>query len=320
MRDTIEQLEKEEKELEQKMLGTPTDDVTTDEVATDPKVVTEEAPAKEEELVAPKPAPVMDEQPKEQTGEDWEKRYKNLRASRDEKSYKTKAQLAAALETINTLQVRINELEKAKPAVDPLAGVFTDEDTDQLGEATVDAMRRATQKATEAATAPLQEQLKREKELREQTSVAQAQAAKQDAYNTFLGRVARAVPDWEEINYDPGFEAYMAQPDVDGTLRKTYFANAEAQGNAAQVIKYMMEYKAQKPAPPVDKLADKVTPVGDDAGATQPKSNEVKGISKAFIDKFYDDLTRGKYQGRATEANEIEAKIDAAIMRGEIVA
>lgn len=317
MKDTLEQLLKEEKELERLATGTPAEDLTKDEAATTEPVVTDAAPAEGEVLVAPIPTPVTDEQPVPQT-EDWEKRYKNLRASRDDKSYKTKSQLAAALETINTLQLRINKMEEAKPTVDPLEGVFTAEDTDQLGEATVDVMKRATRKATEAATAPLQEQLDRERKLREGQTQKDAQNARQDVYNLFLNRVAKAVPDWEAINYDPGFEAFLMEPDVDGTLRKTYFTKAEADGNSAQIIRYMLDFKAGVKVP-VDKLADKVTPVGDGVGATQPKSGEVKGVSRAYIDKFYDDLNRGRYVGRHSEAQAIEAEIDKATMEGRVV-
>lgn len=325
MKDTVESLRSEEKELEEKVFGTPATEATTEEAAAEDQTGAEEAPVDEKELVTPDPKPATDEQtePTREPKEDWEKRYKNLRASRDEKLYKTKSQLAAALETINALQAQINELRTAAPKVDPLDGLFTDEDTDALGEATVEAMRKVTKRATEAATKPLKEQLEEERKLREAEAKRLAEQAKKEAYDIFLSRIQQAVPDWEEINYDPAFMEFMEELDFDGTPRKTYFAEAEAQGNAALIIRYMNDFKAQKEQKTPkkeDKLAKKITPVGDDAGATQPKQGAQKEkISRAFIDKFYDDLSRGRYKGRYSEALAIEKRIDEATMRGDIV-
>jgi len=318
MKDTIESLKKEEKELEALLAGTPLPNDTKKGEAAEPKVDTEGTPAEAKEPVTPKPTPVTDEQPKVQT-EDWEKRYKNLRAGRDEKLYQTKNQLSAALATINTLQSQVDQLRTAVPKVDPLAGVFTQEDTDNLGDATIDAMKRVTQKATKAATEPLQAQLNEERRLRKVQNEEQAANAKVDAYQIFLGRVAQAVPDWEAVNFDDDFVAFMDGPDLDGTPRKTYFAQAEAQGNSALVIRYMNEFKVQKAAK-VDPLEDKITPTGENAGADQDQEKKptVKVLTQAYVHKFYDDLNRGRYKGRYTEAQAIEAEIDKATMEGRI--
>jgi len=320
MKDTIESLVEQEKELERLIAGTPPPNDTKKDGAAEPKVATEETPADGKEPVTPTPKPVTDEQPKVQT-EDWEKRYKNLRAGRDEKLYTAKNQLSAALSTINTLQSQVDQLRTAVPKVDPLQGVFTEKDTEDLGDATIDAMKRVTQKVTEAATKPLQAQLDEERKLRKIQNERQATDARVDAYQSFLGRVARAVPDWEKINYDENFIKWMDGADIDGTPRKTYFAQADAQGNAALVIRYMNEFKAHQ-ATKVDPLADKITPTGENAGAAQnlEKKTGPKLISRAYINKFYDDLNRGKYKGRYSEAQALEAEIDKATQEGRIAA
>lgn len=305
----IELLEQEERALQEKIYGTPEGEATTEPEATAEDTVHTEAPVKPE--LVPQA---------QQPEEDWEKRYKNLRASRDENLWKTKTQLSAALETINTLQSEVRKLQKSQPTVDPLEGVFTDEDTETLGSATIEAMRRATKKATEAATKPLQEQLELERNAREKQAEELAKQSAQDAYGIFLKRVADAVPDWDAINFDPNFAKWMEDPDYDGTPRKNYFHQAEAQGNSALVIRYMKEYK--EASKPKDKLASKVAPVGDRASVTAIDQKKPGGqtISKVYIDKFYDDLARGRYRGRTSEANAIEAAIDKAVMEGRVVA
>lgn len=306
----IEQLESEEKALVEKIYGTPEDKETTESSATTHETETTEAPVRTESVT-------QDKQPAE-SQEDWEKRYKNLRASRDENLWKTKTQLGAALETINTLQAEVNKLRQAQPTIDPLDGVFTEEDNETLGSATVEAMRKATRKATEAATRPLQEQLDLERKKRQEQDKELAKQSIQEAYGIFLQRVSSAVPNWEAINFDPAFAKFMDEPDYDGTPRKNYFASAEAQGNSALVIRYMKEFEASKPK---DKLAAKVAPIGDSSStATDHKKPGDKVFSRKYIDKFYDDLSRGRYRGRDSEAKVIEAAIDKAVMEGRVVA
>lgn len=320
MKDSIESLKKQEEELEKLIAGTPEDKATTESEATKSQAEQKEAPTENKGAVTPESQSATDEQHEvKKDQEDWKLRYTNLRSSRDENLYKAKRELVKAQETINDLHSQIESLRTAQPKVDPLAGVFTDEDTDALGEATIEAMRRATSKATEAATRPLQEQLEMERKARLESNKMQAENTQREVYNIFLSRIAKAVPDWEEINYDPEFVEFMSQEDLDGTPRKTYFAEAEAQGNAALIIRYMQEYKGTRPAPKEDKLAKKVTPLGEDAGATQLKDPEkVTVITREYINKFYDDLARGRYKGRHTEAQEIESRIDKATMEGHI--
>jgi hypothetical protein len=307
----IESLEKEEKELEQKIYGTPADtSATTETATTEQQEVSTKAP-QESGPVPQEPKPEV--QPE---AEDWEKRYKNLRASRDENLWKTKTQLTSALETINRLQGELGKLQKEQPSVDPLAGVFTQEDTDTLGEATVEAMRKATLKATEVATGPLKQQLEYERAKRSEQDRALMEQSKQEAYNIFLSRVSTAVPIWEAFNYDPYLAKFMEDPDYDGTPRKNYFHSAEAQGNSALIIRYMKEFEASTKVKS-DALASKVAPVGD-LGSSQAPQQKAAGeqISRAYIDKFYDDVTRGRYRGRQKEADAIEAAIDKAVMEG----
>lgn len=318
--DTIESLKKQEEELEKMMMNAPVDGETTPLAAVEGQTGAEEALTQKEGAVTPPTESATDEQtvPKKDQ-EDWKLRYTNLRSSRDENLYKAKRDLGVAQGMITGLQNQITSLRTAQPKVDPLEGVFTDEDTDALGEATITAMRKATAKATEAATKPLQEQLEAERLARIEGTKLQAESTNREAHNIFLSRVARVVPDWEAINYDPAFEKFMEAEDLDGTPRKIYFVDAESQGNAALIIRYMQEFKALKPAPPKDQLADKVTPVGDDAGATQPKQpGKTDVVTRAFVNKFYDDVSRGRYKGRYSEQIAIEASIDKATMERRI--
>jgi hypothetical protein len=318
MRYNVEQMEKEEKELEQLIASKRGQELTTP----DPEAGTEEheqdEPAKDKELVTPDPSPQPDPSP-EPEREDWEKRYKNLRAARDEKLWKSQQQLADAMERVQSLQSKVRELEaKQQESVDPFAGIFTEEDEDTLGPTTLETMKKVTKKATEAATAPLKKQLEEEQKKRIDADKLMVENLRKENYKVFIGKIASAEPDWEAINYDPGFHKFMDEPDYDGVPRKTYFAEAEVQGNAALIVRYMKEYK-QGVVPKKDKLASKVAPTGDRAGTNStPTEKPPEIISRAYIDKFYTDLTKGKYKGKHSEAKAIEDAIDKAVMEGRV--
>jgi hypothetical protein len=323
-RINIEQMEKEEKELEDHIVSlqggqtkpseeTGSDMPTPKDSSTDKELVTPDIPKSSQEVHT------------ETEREDWEKRYKNLRASRDENLWKAKQDLANAMERIQSLQHEIGELKAKAPSntVDPFEGIFTEEDEDTLGPATLATMKKVTQRATEVATEPLRKELEVERQKRVKSDMDMVKRLKQENYSAFLGKIAKAESDWEAINYDPGFISYMEEPDLDGIPRKTYFAEAEAQGNAALVIRYMKEYKQWKAGikPKADPFASKVAPTGEGAGSNVvPKTDKVpEKISRAYIDKFYSDLTKGKYKGRHSEAEAIEAKIEKAVVEGRVV-
>jgi len=322
-RINIEQMEKEEKELEDRIVSLQGGKTKPPEEAGDNKPLPEDSP-QNTELVTPD-ALGSEENRVESEREDWEKRYKNLRASRDENLWKTKQDLQRAMEQVQSLQRELSELKarQSAPSVDPFAGVITEEDEDALGPATLATMKKVTQRATEAATEPLRKELEEERKRRVRSDMEMVERLKQENYSAFLGKIANAEPDWKAINYDPGFIAYMDEPDLDGIPRKTYFSEAEAQGNAALVIRYMKEYKQWKLGikPKADPLASKVAPTGEGAGSNvAPKTDKVpERISRAYIDKFYSDLTKGKYKGRHSEAEAIEAKIEKAVVEGRVV-
>jgi hypothetical protein len=323
-RINIEQMEKEEKELEEYLTSRQGGDTTKPtEDAGDNKPISKDSEQDTTELVTQEPEPSK-ETPVEPEREDWEKRYKNLRASRDENLWKAKQDLANAMERIQSLQRDISELKAKAPSssVDPFEGIFTEEDEDTLGPATLATMKKVTQKATEVATAPLRKELEDERQRRQKSDAEMVKRLKQENYSAFLGKIASAEPEWKAINFDPGFLKYMQEPDYDGIPRKTYFSEAEAQGNAALVIRYMKEYKQWKSGvkPKADPLASKVAPTGEGSGSNAvPKEKVPENISRAYIDKFYSDLTRGKYKGRHSEAEAIEAKIEKAVMEGRVV-
>lgn len=317
-----------EEELEAKLFGTPSEDETKEAEATKETDEQKEAPTEEDELVTQKPESATDEhqEPKRETVEDWEKRYKNLRNSRDNKLHEAKRQLAASLETIQVLQQQNeelrNELATARAKADPLDEIFSPEETEVLGDDTTNIIKKATKKATEVATADLREQLKEERALRKKQEEARLANAKQDEYNIFLQRLGNIVPDYAQIDADPLFKDFCHKNyDIDGTLIADNFRTAEGRRDATTIARYMLQFKEMGKKPKEENpLAQKETPAGNrsDGSLSQQKQKEPKVFTRAEINKFYDDLARGLYVGKQKEADELEGQIEQAMMEGRV--
>jgi len=326
-KEYLDTLAAEEKALEAKLFSTPSDDKTKTEEATSAAVEQKEAHVGQNELVTQTAPPATDGQQNatREPQENWELRYKNLRASREQKLVDTKRQLTAALETVQVLQRRNDELKaeliKLQQSVDPLDKVFSQEVVEALGDDTVKAIKDSVKASTEAATGSLKEQLEQQKERERKQQEAQLATAKQDEYNTFISRLGNVVPEWQAINADPEFFTFCHNSyDIDGRLIAESFREAEEARDAVTIARFMLQFKSRQTAQPkekVDNLAEHVAPTGQAASqSTTTKQPEI--MTKAEIDKFYSDLSKGRLRGRQGYVDEMEAKIEKAIMEGRV--
>jgi hypothetical protein len=307
----LEKIAAEEAALEKEIFGTPQeeDDQSSNETPTE-----QDAPPREE-LVTPKEAPSAP------PDEDWEKRYKNLRASRDYKLLEAKEQIADLMEQVQKLETELEDAKKqlneAAP-MDPFKDVLTEEDREALGDATVDVLKKVTQKVTENATADLRKELDAAKEARRKQKDKDLKQAKGQGYQLFLDKLATMVPDWKAINEDKGFIEFCHNTyDLDGSLIADNFRLAEARRDAVAIARYMLDYKGRPKVE--DPLEDHVSPTGVSASEAPKEDKRGSKIwSRKEIDKFYDDLNRGRFKGTREEAQKLEREIDKAVMEGRI--
>lgn len=307
----LERIAAEEAALEKEIYGTPQEE--GDQPPTETPTETDAPP--KEELVTPKEAPSAP------PDEDWEKRYKNLRASRDYKLLEAKEQIADLMEQVQKLEMELEDAKrqlKETATTDPFKDVLTEEDREALGDATVDVLKKVTQKVTENATADLRKELDAAKEARRKQSEKELKKAKGQGYQLFLDKLATMVPDWKTINEDKGFIEYCHNTyDLDGSLVADNFRLAEARRDAVAIARYMLDFKGKAPA--ADPLEEHVSPTGVSAsGAPKEDKKGSKIWSRKEIDKFYDDLYRGRFKGTREEAQRVEREIDKAVMEGRI--
>lgn len=320
---TQAQMLQEEKELEEKLFGTPESSETTDDKTPIPAKEEAKAPATEVPVETDTEQPKVETKEEEEREEDWKLRYTNLRSSRNQKLYDAQSALAVAESQIVTLQQKIQELMSAVPEVqeDVFKDAFTEEEREALGETAIAAMQKTAQMAADAKTEKINKELADARADAVKVAEANANVAAQAAYDTFLTKLASVVPDYTEVDLDPDFKAFMQTPDIDGMPRVSSFTAAEARGDAATVAKHMLDYKATKNPKEEAKasLEKKVGPTGNAApAAPSTTAKESDELTWGEVNAHYTKHAQGGYRGKQSEYLAMEEKIDAAAISGKI--
>ena len=306
----ISRLEKETDELEAAIFNTTAKTTIKEEVPDvqeDGVSTVDEGPSEESELSNESP-----ETKEKRKYTDWKNRYVSLRSHHDALAFDLRKEVSELKTSLVSASKKISELQDTAYSNRKEVDIYSQEERDILGDEAIAAM----QKATNHAIAPLQEELKREKELRMQQLEREADNDRVSTQRNFLSRLGRLVPDYATLDTNPKFIEWMnGIEDYSGAVRKDLFKRAEANGDVARVAEFFLAFRNTTKG---SNLEGKITPTGSNTGAQSVKQGEDFVVSMKFIDKFYDDVTHGKYKGRASLAKEIEDKIDKAISAGRV--
>jgi hypothetical protein len=300
------ELDKEIEELESHVFGTPGQE-STEEV----KVETS-APEPVKETIAPV-----------EESDQWEKRFKNYKASTDLTIRDLRSELAAAKTKIGNLQVEYSALVSKVSSSETPSSMFSEEDVEILGEPAVNALNKGVNEILEKKMKPLQEEVTKSRKELADREARDAQSLAMESYNKFIAKLAEVVPDFEAVNVSKGFLSYMEEPDeYSGYPRKYLFTKAEQALDVERIASFFTNYKKKIGPTKTDILDSAITPTGVQ-GATPAVSKDTETqtvVTRGFIDKFYDDYNRGKYRSKEgqKEAARIEKIIDKAVISGQV--
>lgn len=324
----LERMLEEEKQMEQEQYGVE-ENPTVVEVAPSQEIP-EPTPTpislETEEVVevVVKPEEVIVQTQEKPTKVSWKKRYSTYKASTDNTIAELRRESASMMDKLSNALTRIDGLTEAIASKtsrsDMFEGVITQEDTDSIGEEAVDILKRTTIQATENATAPLKEEIKRLKKAEADNLANRAKTEREKAYNEqFLKPLAKLVPDYQDLDLDQGFMTYLEDVDPStGQLRKTLFSKAEASMDAKRTADFFIEYKNSKNSKQ-SILEQKVTPVANSAGSANDIQDQVQdSFTMDEVSEYYRDHEKGKYRGKENEWNILEARIDRAYINGNI--
>lgn len=239
-------------------------------------------------------------------------RFTNYKTKTDATIFELRKENSNLITEVQLLSKRVEDMLESTKDTTTFVDRFSDVDKEIFGEDALSSL----EKATNATVEPLKKQLAEEKEWRKKQLELQKARSKQEASTYFLTALAKAVPDYAEVDMDPSFVKFMNQPDtISGIPRVRLFKQAEHTGDAARVASFMNEFKeANKP---VDNLKDKVSPVSTSA-ASPTQTNEGDKLSFTYVDNFYSDVLKGKYRKNEKARVEIETRINKALAQGNV--
>lgn len=303
-------------QLQQAVL-TPLEDTVVEVVAENPAP----PPAESVQPPATPPAPPAPPQP---PAVDWEQKFKSLQGLFAQRTSELTAQNKQYESQLNALQRQVQELAQArveppkaeKPQADP-------KDVENFGADMVEMVQRYAENVFRAMSSQFSGKaaaLEARIAEVEKTVNGVSQKADDTLERQYWDGLKQAVPDWEQINEDPRWLAWLGEVDpVYGVPRQMALDNAQKALNVRQTAAVFNAFKATLPAPArAESLATQVAPSSAAPVAQAPAPAAPKIYSAKAVEKFYKDFALGKYQGREAEAERLMAEIDRAAAEGRI--
>ena len=280
----------------------------------EPAATTESEQETQPEVTPSVPQPVVPE-------EKWEHKYKRLQGKYDAEVPRLHQQLREAQTAIQQLNLQLQQIQQSTPPAlsktpdkqDEPERYVSDEDVANYGEDFVDIQRRIALDAT--------------REMRKQLAELQAKLDAQSSQVqtvSFESRLQQAIKDFDEINADPEWIAWLNE--VDPLLRgprRIVAQAAYARGDVEAVKEYVDLFKKSRhpvPAKPEvsreKELARQVQP--SRATASVPV-NAQKTYTMSEADALFRRMQQLTAQGRFEEAKRLDAEISAAYQEGRVI-
>ena len=253
--------------------------------------------------------------------EKWEQKYKTLKGMYDAEVPRLHADLRDLKAQVDALRkaAETKPVEPAKPAV--AEKLVTDADVEAFGSDLIEVQRKVAREVAAEFRGELDAMRAENEKLREQLNSTGTQVSEA----SFEQRLYRMVPDFEVVNADPKWIAWLNE--VDPLLRaprasvaQQAFNRGDAEGVAHYVSLFKQSIKPVEPA--ADKTEELERQIQPNRSATSapPASQKGKIYTNADIEKMFRKATDLGVKGRLEEARKLEAEIDAAFMEGRVTA
>jgi len=254
--------------------------------------------------------------------EKWAHKYHTLKGMYD-------AEVPRLHSQVREMQTQIQQLIADKAAEEATKSVevpkadslITDEDKEAFGPDLIDLIERATNSKV-ATLLEREAQLTKEiNELKGQLGNVSERQVVSDK-DRFLAGLGQQVSDWEVLNTDPGFLAWLQEVDpVYGIPKNVALTNAYENLDVTRVANIFKAYKQTLPQQqPVNKnqqeLQRQVAPTRTRSTTTPADQSDKPYWTSESIEQFYTDWRRGVYED--AEAATMEKQIHAAIAEGRV--
>ena len=253
--------------------------------------------------------------------ETWQQKYKTLKGMYDAEVPRLHADLRELKGQVDSLRKasETKPVEPAKPAAP--TKLVTDADVEAFGQDLIEVQRKVAREVASEFRGELDAMRAENEKLREQLTSTGTQVSEA----SFEQRLYRMVPDFEAVNADPKWIAWLNE--VDPLLRAPRSSVAQQafnRGDAEGVAHYVAMFK--QTIAPVEQKADKTEELErqlqPNRGATSapPTSQKGKVYTNSDIEKMFRKAADLGTKGQTDAAKKLEAEIDAAFMEGRVTA
>jgi len=253
--------------------------------------------------------------------EKWEQKYKTLKGMYDAEVPRLHADLRELKAQVDSLR-KASETKPVEPAKPKAAEkLVTDADVEAFGQDLIEVQRKVAREVAAEFRGELDAMRVENEKLREQLTSTGTQVSEA----SFEQRLYRMVPDFETVNADPKWIAWLNE--VDPLLRAPRSSVAQQafnRGDAEGVAHYVAMFK--QTIAPVEQKADKTEELErqlqPNRGATSapPTSQKGKVYTNSDIEKMFRKAADLGTKGQLDAAKKLEAEIDAAFMEGRVTA
>lgn len=253
--------------------------------------------------------------------EKWEQKYKTLKGMYDAEVPRLHADLRDLKAQVDNLR-KASETKPVEPVKSKAAEkLVTDADVEAFGSDLIEVQRKVAREVAAEFRGELDTMRAENDKLREQLTSTGTQVSEA----SFEQRLYRMVPDFEAINADPKWIAWLNE--VDPLLRaprssvaQQAFNRGDAEGVAHYVSLFRQNNKPVEPtADKTEELERQIQP-NRSAASTTPTSQKGKVYTNADIEKMFRKATDLSIKGQSDAAKKLEAEIDAAFTEGRVTA
>lgn len=290
---------------------------------TDTEQVAEPAPEPAPEVV-PQSEPASE--PKQEVPEEtWERRFKTLAGKYEAETPRLHQQIRDLQAQLQSQAEMLIELKsRPEPAPEPVKPLVTSDDEESFGADLVNLMRRVASEATNSVAdrmARLEAAASQINTLQQKvTEVSTSQA--QTAEERFYAKIAEAVPDWQEVDKDERWLAWLAEYDpVVGGPRQNALNAAGESLDAGRVAALFNQWKALTVVPQQQaavqtqaELQRQVAPSKSKATTATPVTEKIWSTDE--YERAFDPRLRATMS--VDEVTKLQAEADRAAAEGRV--
>jgi hypothetical protein len=257
---------------------------------------------------------------------DYEHKYKTLQGMYTAEVPRLQTSLKEANEKIESLENILASINK--PVEGTATPLVTGAEIEDYGEDLISVVKRAAREELSAELGTLkQDNLNLRKQLGENTA-----SVGRTSRETLFDNLLSAVPNWQEVNTNDNFVAWLQNADAySGQSRQLMLNEAFEKNDAPRVVAFFQGFlneaqvvspqptpaAVEQPTVSLDTLVAPGPGMAGDSGRA-PETSDTKIFTSAEVQGFYRDVNRGAYKSNPDEKARIEGMIIKAGREGRV--